>query len=82
MTEPCKKSKKLERIVGHGNPALFGILKGKTRLQVDGVLSIVPGHFYQSMVVMAFDYQADPCAPITHVLMTGKTEELRWRALH
>ena len=72
---------KLERIFGYGNPELFGALNGKVQVYIDGTFRIVPNSFYQCLIVMVFDVQAEIYVPVTYVLMTSKTESLYWHAL-
>ena len=76
------ETKKIERIVGYGNPSLFGILKGKVQIYIDGTFRIVPSPFYQCLIIMCFDTRTEVYVPIMYILMTAKTQFLYYHALH
>ena len=75
-------TKKIQRIIGFGNPTLFGTLNGKVNVQIDGTFKIVPNPFYQCLIIMVFDVQTSVYVPVIYVLMTGKSENMYWHALH
>ena len=73
----------LKKIVGFGNPDLFGSLLGKgVQLNIDGKFKIVPDPFYQCLIIMAFDETLGAYVPVLYILMTVKTHWLYWHALH
>ena len=45
----------MERIIGFGNPALFGLLSGKIDLHVNTSFYVVLKPFYQMLVIIAYD---------------------------
>ena len=69
---PDPKTDVMERIVGFGNPALFGLLNGKIDLHADASFCVVPKPFYQMLIIMAYDPQTGTHVPCARVLMTGK----------
>ena len=77
-----KETKTLERVVGWGNPSLFGLLNGKINLFIDGTFKVTPHPFYQCLIIMAFDSSTQCYVPVCYVLMTSKTYFLYWHALH
>ena len=76
------ESGKLDRIVGFGNPVLFGLLSGKVQIYIDSTFRIVPHPFYQCLIIMVFDTQTKSYVPVIYMLMTGKSENLYLHALH
>ena len=79
---PDPSTNKLHRIMGYGNPSLFGLLHGKVQLFIDGTFKIVPHPFYQCLIIMVYDVQTQVYVPIMFILMTGKTETLYYHVLH
>ena len=75
------KTDQLDRIMGFGHPALFGLLSGNN-LYVDATFKIVPKPFYQCLIIMVLDTQTDAYVPVLYVLMTGKREILYRHALY
>ena len=82
VTLPDQKTGKIERIVGYGNPWLFGLLNGRVQIYIDGTFRIVPHPFYQCLIIMVYDEQTDLYVPILYILMTAKTQILYYQALH
>ena len=71
------------KIVGFGNPGLFGSLLGKGfQLYIDGTFKIVPDPFYQCLIIMSFNKTLGVYVPMVYILMTAKTHWLYWHALH
>ena len=80
---PTKKRIISKKIVGFGNPGLFGDLLGKgLKLYIDGTFKIVLDPFYQCLVVMAFDETFGVYIPVLYIMMNAKTHCLYWHALH
>jgi len=65
-------TKKLERIIGFGNPELLPLLNGKVKAHFDGTFYIVPDPFMQCLIIMVYDSQTEMFVPCLYVLMTGK----------
>lgn len=68
--------------MGWGHPSLFGVLNGNGQLFVDCTFRIVPKPFYQCMIIMVYDAQTRVYVPVMYILLTSKTEDLYWHALH
>ena len=50
------KTGNLQRLMGFGNPVIFGVLKGKrVNIYIDGTFRIAPHPLYQCLIVMAYD---------------------------
>ena len=50
----------MERMIGWGNPALFGILNtDDVHIYVDATFSSCPLKFYQCLIIMEFDAQTE-----------------------
>ena len=68
------ETNKTEKMVGFGNPGLFGSLLGKgVQLYIDGTFKIVPDPFYQCFVIIAFDETLGVYVPLLYIRMTAKT---------
>ena len=76
VSYPNEDSKKYEKILGFGNPALFRCLGGNDRIFIDGTFKIVPKPFYQCLIIMVFDEQTDAFVPVFYILLTSKTEAI------
>ena len=50
-----RKTHKLNRITVHGNPCLFGLMKGNVHLHLDATFRCCPKGYEQMLVVMIFD---------------------------
>ena len=77
-----ENTKKFERCVVYGNPALFGCLKGKVHLFIDATFRCTPHPFYQTLIIMVFDENTEVYVPILFILMTCKSGWAYWNALH
>ena len=82
VTIPDPGTGKLERLLGYGNPSLFGTLNGKIQIYIDGTFRIVPHPFYQCLIIMVFDVQTHVYVLVMYILMTVKSQFLYWHALH
>ena len=82
LSIPCMETKKIHRIMGYGNPSLFGTLSGNVQIYIDGTFNIVPHPFYQCLIIMVYDVQTTVYVPVMYIFMTGKSESLYWHCLH
>ena len=82
LTIPDCETRKMHRIIGYGNPALFGTLAGNVQIYIDGTFNIVPHPFYQCLIIMVYDIQTTVYVPVMYILMTGNSESMYWHALH
>ena len=73
---------KMERIIGFGNPALFRIFGGNSKIFIDGTFKVCPKPFYQCLIIMVFDEQTDVFVPVFYVLLTSKNTQIYRHALH
>ena len=55
LSIPDIERKKIHRIMGYGNPSLFGTLTGNIQIYIDGTFNIVPYPFYQCLIIMVYD---------------------------
>ena len=82
LSIPDIETKKIHRILGYGNPSLFGTLSGNVQIYIDGTFSIVSHPFYQCLIIIVYDIQTTVYVPILYMLMTGKSESLYWHCLY
>ena len=74
---------KMDRLIGFGNPLLFGILKSRSvQIFLDATFRCVPKPFYQCLILMAFCEATEVYVPIYYVLMTSKKYMSYWRAFN
>ena len=69
-------------MIGFGNPSLFRLFGGNSKVFIDGTFSIVPKHFYQCLIIMVFGKQTDSFVPVFYVLLTAKTQQMYQHALY
>ena len=82
LSIPDIETKTIHRILGYGNPSLFGTLSGNVQIYIDGTFSIVPHPFNQCLIIMVYDIQTTVYVPILYMLMTGNSESLYWHCLY
>ena len=73
---PCHDTKKLQRILGYGNPVLFGTLNRKVQVFINGTFCIVPRPFYHFLIIMIFYVQTEVYVSVIHILITIKSKAL------
>lgn len=73
---------KLERIIGFGNPSLFRVFGGNSKIFIDGTFKVCPKPFYQCLIIMVFDEQTDAFVPVFYVLLTSKNTQIYRHALY
>ena len=72
----------MERVIGYGNPSLFGHLGRGVQAFIDGTFRIVPHPFYQVLIIMIYCSEVEVYVPVLYILMTCKTEWAYRHALH
>ena len=75
--------KKKQRIMGFANPELLHLLKyPKVHLFGDATFRCCPKPFEQCYILMVFDKGTMTFVPVMYILMTGRTEDCYFHALH
>ena len=69
---PDPKSHVMERVIGFGNPSLFGFWSEKIDFHVDASFHVALQPFCQMLTIMAHDPHGGTRAPWARMLMTEK----------
>ena len=69
------ESRKLERLIGFGNPELILLLNGKVKAHFDATFYIVPEPFQQCLIIMVCDAQTQMFVPCLCILMTCECKD-------
>ena len=73
---------KEERVMGWGNPALFGLLINTSEMYIGATFRCAPIQFCQCLIIRTYDKSTSTYVPCLYILMTSKCSHVYNHALH